>query len=199
MDKGDFELSTTESTPAGEEVFNNYAPKGNEELLNGYGFCIPDNPCDEVALRIGKPPNVVFASLGAQYPERFSSGEWTDEAAMFFIRGSGHYSGGYGHTGDDNTHLRGVPPELLGTIRAILDYSYKQQGEQLADEHLGPAAVDAILERLIGKYNGIRQWDEQLPTEPANDKQRFAKMYRDGQLEILAEVIGELQEYLEQF
>ena len=33
-------------TPAqvGQQVFNNYGPKSNEEFLVGYGFCIPDNP-----------------------------------------------------------------------------------------------------------------------------------------------------------
>jgi hypothetical protein len=76
---------------------------------------------------------------------------------------------------------------------------HKQQGEELQQEHRDPAAVDAILERLISKYQGIRQWDEQWPPEPKNKKQRFANMYRDGQLAILEEIIGELQNYLEQF
>lgn len=199
MDKGDFELSTIEPAKAGQEVFNNYAPKGNEELLNGYGFCIPDNPCDEVALRIGKPPHQVIDVLREQFPERFSSPKWTDDAAMFFLRGSDHYTSGYAHQGEETAHLRGMPPELLGTIRAILDFSYKEQGEAIAEEHLEPAAVDAIVERLISKYQGIRQWDDRLPAEPSNDKQRFAKIYRDGQLIILQEIIAELQEYLEQF
>lgn len=198
MDKGDFELSTTEPTSAGEEVYNNYAPKGNEELLNGYGFCTPKNPCDEVALRIGRPPEAVHALLRVQFPDRFELPDWTDEAATFFLRGSGHYSRGYEH-GHDQPHLQGIPPQLLGTIRGILDYSYKLQGEELLDEHLDPAAVDAILERLVAKNMGIRQWDNMLPAKPANDKQKFAQMYRNGQLDILEDIIGELQEYLEQF
>jgi hypothetical protein len=198
MDKGDFELSTTESTEAGDEVFNNYAPKGNEELLNGYGFCILHNPCDEVAVRIGKPPDPVHLLLREKYPERFKTSEWTDEDAMFFIRGCNHYSGGY-ERHESEAHLRGVPHELMHTIIAILEHSYTQQGEELRPDVLNLYATDAILERLITKYNGIKQWDERLPEEPANDKQKFAKMYRDGQLEILVEVIGELQEYLEQF
>lgn len=36
----------------GKEVFNNYGRKGNEELLLAYGFCIPDNVSDTVALKI---------------------------------------------------------------------------------------------------------------------------------------------------
>lgn len=199
MDKGDFELSTTETTMKGEEVYNNYAPKGNEELLNGYGFCIQNNPCDEVALRLGKPPEPVLAQLQATYPQRYPSSDWTDEAAMFFLRGSNHYSGGYELAGGDVAHLRGIPRELLGTIRAILDYSFKQQGEEMPKTHLELATVDAILERLMAKLNGIVQYDEDLPAEPSNDKQRFAKMYRDGQISILKEIIGEIETYLAEF
>lgn len=36
----------------GQEVFNNYGRKGNEELLLAYGFCIPENSSDSVALKI---------------------------------------------------------------------------------------------------------------------------------------------------
>ncbi|KAK3268723.1 hypothetical protein CYMTET_22789 [Cymbomonas tetramitiformis] len=36
---------------AGCEIFNNYGPKGNEELLYSYGFCLVDNPADIVAVR----------------------------------------------------------------------------------------------------------------------------------------------------
>lgn len=165
-------------------------------VLNGYGFCIPQNPCDEIALRIGRPPEPVHALLRKKYPSHFPTPDWTDQAATFYLRGSNHYSGGYLHS---EPHLRGVPPELLGTILAILDFTYKQQGEDFRDEWLDPAAVDAIVERLVAKYQGIRQWDEKLPAQPKNGKQHFAKMYRDGQLGILEEVIGELREYLDQF
>jgi hypothetical protein len=198
MDKGDFKLSTTEPTEASEELFNNYAPKGNEELLNGYGFCIPNNPCDEVAMKLGRPPEPVHILLRKRYPSRFTTSEWTDEAATFFLRGSGHYTGGYPQS-PTHTQLRGVPADLIGAIRAILRHSYQQQGNELPEQHLHPAAVDAILERLVAKYQGIRQWDERLPDEPKNEKQKVAKMYRDGQLTILEEIIGELQEYLEEF
>lgn len=35
------------------EIFNNYGPKGNPELLLGYGFVMPDNPDDTIVLRVG--------------------------------------------------------------------------------------------------------------------------------------------------
>ncbi|KAI0031678.1 hypothetical protein K488DRAFT_78949 [Vararia minispora EC-137] len=38
---------------SGEEVFNNYGPKPNAELLLGYGFTLPKNPDDTMVLKIG--------------------------------------------------------------------------------------------------------------------------------------------------
>ncbi|CAG8465955.1 17519_t:CDS:2 [Acaulospora colombiana] len=45
-------LITEDGIEAGEQVFNNYGTKSNEELLIGYGFCIPDNPDDWVAIKV---------------------------------------------------------------------------------------------------------------------------------------------------
>jgi hypothetical protein len=36
MEKGDFALGTTENVKKGEEVYNNYAPKGNQECRKQY-------------------------------------------------------------------------------------------------------------------------------------------------------------------
>ncbi|KDQ23340.1 hypothetical protein PLEOSDRAFT_1049306, partial [Pleurotus ostreatus PC15] len=41
------------STQTGEELFNNYGPKPNSELILAYGFTLPDNPDDTIVLRIG--------------------------------------------------------------------------------------------------------------------------------------------------
>jgi len=41
------------TTPAKSEVFNNYGPKPNSELLLGYGFAIPSNPEDTIVLKLG--------------------------------------------------------------------------------------------------------------------------------------------------
>lgn len=49
---GYFSIHSQEQLIKGYEVYNNYGAKGNEELLMGYGFVIPDNPNDSVALRL---------------------------------------------------------------------------------------------------------------------------------------------------
>lgn len=40
-------------TAEGEELFNNYGPKPNSELILGYGFSMPNNPDDTIVLKIG--------------------------------------------------------------------------------------------------------------------------------------------------
>ncbi|KZV77840.1 hypothetical protein EXIGLDRAFT_847945 [Exidia glandulosa HHB12029] len=40
------------ATPAGSEVFNNYGPKPNAELILGYGFALPNNPDDTLVLKL---------------------------------------------------------------------------------------------------------------------------------------------------
>jgi SET domain len=47
--------------PEGDQIFNNYGPKSNNELLLGYGFCIPGN--DEVAIAFKPPQEDVMALL----------------------------------------------------------------------------------------------------------------------------------------
>ncbi|GMG19924.1 unnamed protein product [Ambrosiozyma monospora] len=53
-----FEISIPEPSAAQSkssipvEVFNNYGPKGNEELFMGYGFCIPENEFENLHLSL---------------------------------------------------------------------------------------------------------------------------------------------------
>ncbi|OAX44572.1 SET domain-containing protein [Rhizopogon vinicolor AM-OR11-026] len=45
------------TTRLGEEVFNNYGLKANDELILGYGFSLPQNPDDKITLQMGGSPN----------------------------------------------------------------------------------------------------------------------------------------------
>jgi hypothetical protein len=46
-------LVVHKTTPAGQEIFNNYGAKPNAELILGYGFSIPNNPDDTIILKLG--------------------------------------------------------------------------------------------------------------------------------------------------
>lgn len=46
-----------QSSPQGKEVFNNYGPKSNEELLLTYGFILPNNPHNSYWIQMALPPD----------------------------------------------------------------------------------------------------------------------------------------------
>src|ERR1700744_5373398 len=163
----------------------------------GYGFCTVDNPCDQVLLRLARPPPEIHAALREKVPMHFKSDSWISEESGFYIRGSNHYSGGY-----DNTFglpcLRGVPPELVLAIQTFISFSFDP--DDLGDNHeeeLWFGTLDPLLHRLQQKRDAIKHWDSTLPAHPQNRRQEFAKIYRDGQLSILSEVIGALEEFLD--
>lgn len=60
----------SDGVPKGEEVFNNYGQKGNEELLLAYGFAIENNTADSAALKIKipEPRMKVIKDLGIELP-----------------------------------------------------------------------------------------------------------------------------------
>jgi len=49
-------ISHTQTLP-GEEIFNNYGLKANDELIFGYGFSLVQNPDDRVTLQLGGSSN----------------------------------------------------------------------------------------------------------------------------------------------
>lgn len=61
---------TSDSVTKGEQLFNNYGMKSNEELLLGYGFCLKDNPADTAALKIRISEILIqeFRALGIKIP-----------------------------------------------------------------------------------------------------------------------------------
>jgi hypothetical protein len=50
---GSISLVAHSASKAGAEIFNNYGPKPNSELLLGYGFTLLANPDDTIVLKIG--------------------------------------------------------------------------------------------------------------------------------------------------
>ncbi|CDH12158.1 related to Ribosomal N-lysine methyltransferase 1 [Zygosaccharomyces bailii ISA1307] len=61
-----FYYEKLETTGAGQEVTNNYGPKGNEELLMGYGFVKECNEFDYVALKIKVPFETLETILNSE-------------------------------------------------------------------------------------------------------------------------------------
>ncbi|KAF2104297.1 SET domain-containing protein [Rhizodiscina lignyota] len=192
---GSFSLSVEKALKKGEQVFNNYAPKGNEELLLGYGFTLPGNSADEVMVRLSKPPPPVHEVLKATLPQHFQSGEWDSSEGMFFLRGPKHFTGGYSHGIEC---LRGVPFEMFRMLAEMMYFMSTSESDGAGDlpeesEQFG-YVVEEILHFLKQKLSLILINDPK--GLPVNRKQEFAKIYRDGQVEILKCIVGELDGYL---
>ncbi|KAL1627611.1 hypothetical protein SLS56_006332 [Neofusicoccum ribis] len=181
FDSGNFQFRTEEPLIKDQEIFNNYGGKGNEELLNGYGFCIRGNQCDEVAIRFGQLPEPVTVQLQSVL------GEW-DPSHSHFIRGHDHYLGLYEVSLPEHPEMTksGVPQTIWTVMEVLKKFQDSQQGHRIAWRSTLSARCD-LLEILATKYDNIDQYCDFLPDGPQNLKQQYAKIYRDCQMKILKE------------
>jgi hypothetical protein len=77
-------------SPANTEVFNNYGPKPNSELILGYGFSLPSNPDDTIVLKIGGPGGATASQRWEVGRDaRGAEGLWKELKALFDV-GSDH-------------------------------------------------------------------------------------------------------------
>jgi hypothetical protein len=183
----------------GQELFNNYAPKQNDELLLGYGFCLAENPIEQFALKLAFQPQLqqYAEQLGLLDPENVPFGMSKDFLAtdpnkeQHFLRAKNHPFGRY----DNNVPVfRGVPPYIVHFffIQTIITF-------ELDVNTIDVARPEAIitLQVLVLLHQALEQRCSTLPLhidqEPQNDKQKYAKIYRDSQARIIHSVREELK------
>jgi hypothetical protein len=183
----------------GQELFNNYAPKQNDELLLGYGFCLEDNPIEQFALKLAFQPQLqqYAEQLGLLSAENVPFGMSTDFLAtdpnkeQHFLRAKGHPFGRY------HNHIpffRGIPPYIVHFffIQSVITLEFDVSNINVA----GPGSR-ITLQVLVFLHQALTQRCSTLPVgipqEPKNDKQKYAKQYRDGQAKIIHAVRQELQ------
>jgi hypothetical protein len=169
-------------------------------VLLGYGFCLPDNPCDEVGMRLAQPPPIIHEALQQTMPDHFKSKEFDPTEFIFRIRGSKHYTGGYENPMRDHgiTCARGIPEEMALTLQLLASYGIMPESHDplRKEAELWYATFDLLLQRLQATRQQITRWDAELPSKPQNQCQQAAMIYRNGQLDILNEVIGELEDFI---
>jgi len=189
-----------ESFQPGQELFNNYAPKQNDELLLGYGFCLEDNPIEQFALKLAFQPQLqqYAQQLGLLNPENVPFGMSKDFLAtdpnkeQHFLRAKDHPFGRY-----DNhiPFFRGVPPYIVHFffIQTIITSEVDVSTIDIARP--GPRIT---LQVLVLLHQALEQRCSTLPLhidqEPRNDKQKYAKIYRDSQARIIHSVRQELKD-----
>lgn len=187
----------------GQELYNNYAPKQNDELLLGYGFCLSNNPIEQFPLKLAFPPMLqdYARATGLFNPENVPFGMSTDfltidpNSEQHFLRAKGHPFGRY-----DNRvpFFQGVPPyivhfffiqTLLSLELSVQDIDVKEPGARITLQVL------TLLQQAITQRSSTLPLT--LADEPQNSKQVYAKTYRDGQAVIIHSVRSELQHVID--
>jgi hypothetical protein len=187
----------------GQELFNNYAPKQNDELLLGYGFCLADNPIEQFPLKLAFPPMLqeYAQATGLFEPGNVPFGMSTDflgkdpNTEQHFLRAQGHPFGRY-----DNcvSFFRGIPPYIVHFffIQTLLSLEL-----EVGDINVQKPGSRITLQVLTLLHQAIDQRSQALPLsipqQPENDKQKHAKIYRDGQAKIIHSIRLELQSVLD--
>lgn len=186
------------------EVFNNYGAKNNGELLIGYGFCLPNNPHDTVGMTLKPPPAELQKDIRALHPKLFThSGEWDSDKATFYLskpRTTPQTTSGLAHRPQIFNQL---PEPLLELLLYILRHErdlpfqpFPQALRYLIDldgngRRYLPHIARMIVASLAPKLQKIRS--SQPSAEPNNQKQQYASIYRQGQMEITEALIAALK------
>ena len=183
----------------GDELFNNYAPKQNGELLLGYGFCLEDNPIEQFAPKLAFSPVLQeFAQeTGLLKPKYVPFGMPTEflktdpKLEQHFLRAKGHRFGRY------ENHVpffRGIPPSI---VHLFFVQTMLTLGLDVYDVNIERPGIIIVLHILVLLHQAIEQRCHNLPLiaqqEPKNKKQRYAKIYRDEQARIIHSIRRELQ------
>lgn len=190
-------LVDSESCVPGQELFNNYAPKQNDELLLGYGFCLEDNPIEQFPLKLVSPvPEEYARQLGFLDTQNVPYGmnadflkkDQTNEQQ--FLRAKGHPFGRYENA---VPFFRGIPPFIVHSffVQTLLTLNIDLSSIDI--QRPGPrmtARVLALLHHAISMRCSTLPLSNELT--PENDKQRYAQIYRNGQAKLVHSIRQEL-------
>ncbi|KAL8863799.1 MAG: hypothetical protein Q9198_010324, partial [Flavoplaca austrocitrina] len=194
----------------GTEIFNNYAPKSNEELIMGYGFSLFKNPSDHCNLALGAMAvahiNGVLSQRPASTPLQHAaldiepSAVKPDQVADLPnpIIGVGWVRLIHNNTGEKEKRPEYLfsPGFLEQASIAFANAREHGRGFMSTDTTLfaGPATRNklhtacAIAMILQKQQTDLTSSNDHLPRWPNNQRQFHAARYRRGQLLILRTV-----------
>ena len=191
FEPGRFVLTLGGDVAKGHEVLNNYGPKSNSELLMGYGFCVENNPFDCVFQALKPPPPDLQPSLRRILPGYFTTkGKWNSEGATFQLREWRN------DEANGNDVWNSLPISLVEVFYYLVRHERGLEVEPIdgdvrtfllsgSGRRYLPRIAFLLYSSLLPKINKIAETDPDVPASTTNDKQRYAKLYRDGQRRIL--------------
>ncbi|KOG96114.1 protein-lysine N-methyltransferase [Saccharomyces eubayanus] len=181
----------------GQELFNNYGGKGNEELLSGYGFVLEDNIFDSVALKIKLPLDVISAILEKEPLLKLPTlSDYTTFA--FEDKNSNRQDGEAARDATD--YADGVTyfintqnEQSLEPLLNLFTYLSKTEEETLHDLRARFEGIQMLRNALESKLNNILG---ATPIDSSNiNSYRYycADIYRKSQKQILKESVARLK------
>ncbi|KAI9806120.1 MAG: hypothetical protein M1833_004527 [Piccolia ochrophora] len=201
-------LAVCDTLQPGEAIWNNYGPKSNESLLQGYGFCLADNPFDTFGLTYGRLP---LTSHQIHILQRQSSYDSFSPTPIHQIRAPHPDPYSYPNC---ITALTPFPPALLNLsillvantrelalLHATPNITWASPDDPSTLIHpagLRPlfAVASQLLLVLRQKLAKIAAHNRLLPSQPSTRNQRHAAIYRAGQVRILTACISGLESFL---
>lgn len=180
---GSLSLVSGEKIQAGDQVYNNYGPKSNEELLLGYGFCFEYNEHDYIALK----PNF------SQDPNR--------DMKMKIVKNCEVSSGNH----DPLTfyiHRHSIPEQFLRLMRVLVMNSletkfYSNCRDAKFLDFVGYRNELSILSMTSGLLNYRLRVLRNVQFNTDDNMaywQKFSLMYRGGQENIFETVLQKIEE-----
>lgn len=202
----DLSIIVEADIPAGQQIFNNYAPKGNTELLLGYGFLIEGN--DEVPIAFRAPGAELAALRERQDCFRTCGGGKANYT--FHVRARPYPRPG------DNVRLEEFEIFEEGCIDllAILVANHREREfltrnpgycpERSSSASLAGSmcrntlhAISILREKLRLELGKIVEMGIRLKLgSPRNAFQRTAQTYRQGQIDVLEHAVVPLENLL---
>ncbi|CCH58411.1 hypothetical protein TBLA_0A06190 [Henningerozyma blattae CBS 6284] len=181
----------------GDEIYNNYGGKGNEELLNGYGFVIEDNLFDSVLLKIKIDNETItdMANRGIKIPQ-------LEDYTWFAF--------------DKPKEGEPVAPSLQGEVIFLINKHHDESIQDMINifAFLNRKQIHEDFAQPINQLEGIQMlrnaieyklMKHQEPITNAKDdddkekqkineyRKKCSEIYRNGQISIFKEVIGKLK------
>lgn len=201
-------IKNDEGIKAGEQIFNNYAPKGNSELLLGYGFMLPDNDDFAVEMRVTDPKSMAQLNLG-------SAQAAANGRIMFHIKTKPYPNHANKSLPED---LQIFEPGLLDMLSDLVMNEREHEENKRISKLLAEGTYEEIvnstsagrnfaavlammkkrleilLEKLVRTPSGMKPKSGR--TEVDAQFVKMAQLYRQGQLKVLVNAIGVLQQRL---
>jgi hypothetical protein len=184
----------------GEEIFNNYFPKQNGEWLLAYGFCLPNNPAEQFAIKMAIPSPVeamlrdwgLYEAKNVPFGMTTSFLDGNPNNDQHYLRTQDHPFGRYENA---VPFFRGIPPWIVHLHFIMTLHAHNIEPADAQNWRHSSRITFEILRKL---YEAIDKRSHALPlggttrSTFSNDKQRYASIYRDGQAKIIHAVREEL-------